>query len=174
MLLELRFSIWTLGLGSGTFIAALYGMNLKNFIEETDIGFWGISGISAVVSVVVLVYGLQRLRRVQRVSMWGHGDACLPRDWTGMLAIRDAGWQQARAELRTEEKRGLWGLGLGGFMTKPRPKNEQEKMREQRMLAQAKLREQKFQAQEKLREQRLHEVEMREQRLAELEKLQNK
>lgn len=171
MLLELRFSIWTLGLGSGTFLAALYGMNLKNFIEETDLGFWGVSGISAAVSVIVLIYGLQRLRRVQRVSMWGQGDACLPRDRTGMLAIRDAGWQQARAELRAEEeKRGLWGLGLG-FM-KRRPKNEQEKMREQSMLAQARLREQKMQAQEKLREQRLQEVErMRDQLLHEQEKL---
>ncbi|KAF2434793.1 Mg2+ transporter protein, partial [Tothia fuscella] len=71
MLLELRFSVCTLGLGAGTFLAALYGMNLKNFIEESDIGFWGVSGFSALVSVIVLMYGLRQLRRVQRVSMWG-------------------------------------------------------------------------------------------------------
>jgi hypothetical protein len=137
MLLELRFSIWTLGLGSGTFIAALYGMNLKNFIEETDIGFWGISAVSAAISVIVLVYGLQRLRRVQRVSMWGHGDACLPRDRTGVPAIRDAGWQQARAQLRAEEeKRGLWGLGLGFSRRKQsleKAKMLEERLREERM-----------------------------------------
>lgn len=39
MLLDLKFSIGTLGIGAGTFIAALYGMNLKSFIEESDFGF---------------------------------------------------------------------------------------------------------------------------------------
>src|ERR1700760_1338942 len=114
MLLELRFSVWTLGLGSGTFLAALYGMNLKNFMEESDLGFWGVSGLSAAVSVLVLGYGLQRLRSVQRVSMWGHGPAWVPPDRTGLMALRDARWQEARAELRAaEEGGGLWGLALG-------------------------------------------------------------
>ena len=72
MLLELKFSIGTLGLGAGTFFAALYGMNLKNFIEESDIGFWGVSGGCFVFSCVVCWYGLTKLRRVQRISMWGH------------------------------------------------------------------------------------------------------
>jgi hypothetical protein len=53
-------------------------MNLKNFIEESDAGFWGISAICSVFSVVVLVYGLNRLRRVQRVSMWGNDCGPLP------------------------------------------------------------------------------------------------
>ncbi|KAE9984162.1 hypothetical protein EG328_009041 [Venturia inaequalis] len=75
MLLELRFSICTLGLGAGTFLAALYGMNLKNFMEESDFGFWGISIFSTLIGGVVLIYGLKVLRRVQRVSMWGHQEA---------------------------------------------------------------------------------------------------
>jgi hypothetical protein len=74
MLLELRFSICTLGLGAGTFLAALYGMNLKNFMEESDFGFWGISIFSTLIGGVVLIYGLKVLRRVQRVSMWGHSE----------------------------------------------------------------------------------------------------
>ena len=73
MLLDLKFSIGTVGLGCGTFFAALYGMNLKNFIEESDIGFWGISGMSFVVSVMVCIYGLRKLHKVQRISMWGEG-----------------------------------------------------------------------------------------------------
>ena len=73
MLLDLKFSIGTVGLGCGTFFAALYGMNLKNFIEESDIGFWGVSGISFAVSLMVCVYGLRKLHRVQKVSMWGEG-----------------------------------------------------------------------------------------------------
>lgn len=39
MLLDLKFQIGTLGLGAGAFISALYGMNLQNFIEETN---WGL------------------------------------------------------------------------------------------------------------------------------------
>jgi hypothetical protein len=38
MLLDLKFSIGTLGIGSGAFVAALYGMNLKNFIEDSELG----------------------------------------------------------------------------------------------------------------------------------------
>ena len=71
MLLDLKFSIGTLGLGGGTFVAALYGMNLKNFIEESDMGFWGVSAWCTAVSAVMCVYGLKKLRRVQRISMWG-------------------------------------------------------------------------------------------------------
>ncbi|KAL8626486.1 hypothetical protein Q9189_007813, partial [Teloschistes chrysophthalmus] len=74
MLLDLKFSIGTLGIGSGAFVASLYGMNLKNFIEESDLGFLGVSAWSFVFAAVVCGYGLGKLRKVQRVSMWGeHG-----------------------------------------------------------------------------------------------------
>jgi magnesium transporter len=73
MLLDLKFSIGTLGIGSGAFIAALYGMNLKNFLEESELGFAELSGMSFVAAAVVCAYGLHKLRRVQRVSMWGEG-----------------------------------------------------------------------------------------------------
>lgn len=73
MLLDLKFSIGTLGIGSGAFIAALYGMNLKNFIEESNVGFWGVTGWSMVFAGMVCAYGLTKLRKVQRVSMWGEG-----------------------------------------------------------------------------------------------------
>jgi magnesium transporter len=73
MLLDLKFSIGTLGIGSGAFIAALYGMNLKNFIEESDIGFWGVTTWSVVFSAIICSYGLAKLRKVQRVSMFGEG-----------------------------------------------------------------------------------------------------
>ncbi len=71
MLLDLKFSIGTLGIGSGAFIAALYGMNLKNFMEESTLGFWGVSAWSFVFALMVCGYGLTKLRKVQRVSMWG-------------------------------------------------------------------------------------------------------
>lgn len=71
MLLDLKFSIGTLGIGSGAFVAALYGMNLKNFIEESNLGFIAVSGWSFVFAGIVCGYGLTKLRKVQRVSMWG-------------------------------------------------------------------------------------------------------
>ena len=75
----------------GTFVAALYGMNLKNFIEESDFGFWGVSAWCTVFGSIVAVYGLQKLRKVQRVSMYGHGP--------GSIVSKSAGG---------------WGLGAWG------------------------------------------------------------
>ncbi|KAI5851309.1 hypothetical protein DFP73DRAFT_149451 [Morchella snyderi] len=75
MLLDLKFSIGTLGIGSGTFIAGLYGMNLKNFMEESDFAFWGVSGWAFVFSAIICAYGLHKLRRTQRLTMWGESGA---------------------------------------------------------------------------------------------------
>lgn len=71
MLLDLKFSIGTLGISAGMFIAALYGMNLKNFIEEDHFGFVGVSGLCAFVTIGCFVWAFKRLRKVQRVRMWG-------------------------------------------------------------------------------------------------------
>lgn len=71
MLLDLKFSIGTLGLATGTLFSALYGMNLKNFIEESDFGFGGVSVACFALTAVVCVYGLAKLRKLQRVRMWG-------------------------------------------------------------------------------------------------------
>jgi magnesium transporter len=123
MLLELRFSVWTLGLTSGTFIAALYGMNLKNWIEEHDIGFGGVSAVCFAVSAVVLVYGLNRLRSVQRVSMWGRTSA---RSSLGRSQLHD---------MFGEEHRGLpLGYGLKGHLqgVKEMRMGQEKMLREQR------------------------------------------
>ena len=82
MLLDLKFSIGTLGIGTAAFAASLYGMNLKNFIEESDLGFLGVTATSTVLAAVVWAYGLKRLRRVQRVSMWGEQGSRSRGPWT--------------------------------------------------------------------------------------------
>ncbi len=71
MLLDLKFSIGTLGLAMGTFMAGLYGMNLENFIEETNWGFGAVTSGSLAFSLIVCWYGLVKLRKVQRVKMHG-------------------------------------------------------------------------------------------------------
>ncbi|PYH97658.1 cora-domain-containing protein [Aspergillus ellipticus CBS 707.79] len=75
MLLDLKFSIGTLGLATGTLFSALYGMNLKNFIEESDLGFGAVSVTCFAITVVVCAYGLAKLRKLQRVRMWGESGA---------------------------------------------------------------------------------------------------
>jgi magnesium transporter len=69
MLLDLKFSVGTIGLAMGTFLAGLYGMNLENFIEETNWGFGAVTAVSSVASILVCWYGLVKLRKVQRVKM---------------------------------------------------------------------------------------------------------
>ncbi|KAF9698523.1 hypothetical protein EKO04_003501 [Ascochyta lentis] len=92
MLLDLKFSILTLAITAGTFVAALYGMNLKNFIEESDFGFYGVSGWCTIFGTLVAIYGLQKLRRVQRVSMYAHGPGSIV----------------------SSSPKGIWGLGAWG------------------------------------------------------------
>ncbi|KAJ4263966.1 magnesium ion transporter [Fusarium torreyae] len=79
MLLDLKFSVGTLGLAMGTFLAGLYGMNLENFIEETNWGFAGVTGVSVVFSLIVCWYGLTKLRRVQRIRMMDDERPRIPR-----------------------------------------------------------------------------------------------
>lgn len=71
MLLDLKFSIGTIGIGSGAFIAGLFGMNLKTTMEESEVAFLGVTGFSSLVAMVICLWGLQKLRKIQRVSMWG-------------------------------------------------------------------------------------------------------
>jgi magnesium transporter len=113
MLLDLKFSIGTLGIGSGAFIAALYGMNLKNFIEESDLGFWGVSGWCAVFSVTVCMYGLTKLRKVQRVSMWGESGRRGP-NWRSVESAMKHELDIGRHE-RIERQRRLKGERLNAL-----------------------------------------------------------
>lgn len=71
MLLDLQFSIGTLTIGTGALVASLFGMNLKNYMEASDVAFLGVTFGTAVLAAVVWTYCLKKLRRVQRVSMWG-------------------------------------------------------------------------------------------------------
>ncbi|PQE24417.1 inner membrane magnesium transporter mrs2 protein [Rutstroemia sp. NJR-2017a BBW] len=101
MLLELKISIGTLGMGSGAFIAALYGMNLKNHIEESDVGFWGVTAWSVVFAAIVWFYGVSKLRKVQRVSMWSESGRRTGRNWS----LADEGGRIERGR-RLKEERG--------------------------------------------------------------------
>ncbi|KAL4805849.1 hypothetical protein BDV18DRAFT_13941 [Aspergillus unguis] len=112
MLLDLKFSIGTLGLATGTLFSALYGMNLKNFIEESDLGFGAVSVTCFAISALVCVYGLAKLRKLQRVRMWGEagvgGSPMLP-NYPRNSAISGG----HRANWRADSIEPVWG-GLPG------------------------------------------------------------
>lgn len=121
MLLEIKFSIGTLGLAGGTLLAGLYGMNLNNFIEETNWGFSAVSTSSFVFSALIAVYGMHKLRKVQKLRMFGRLD-----DFGASREIGGRGnWRsevtnmenQAYAQrLRLLQERGLWqqhGANMG-------------------------------------------------------------
>ncbi|KAF3203910.1 magnesium ion transporter [Orbilia oligospora] len=103
MLLDLKFSIGTLSTGCGAALAALYGMNLKNFIEESDLAFFGVSGLVVVLSAVIFGYGLHRLRRTQRLTMWGEGNVGVApgRKWRSV--------SESRGTSATDDRSGRYG-----------------------------------------------------------------
>jgi magnesium transporter len=71
MLLGLRFSIGLLTMGGAIFIASAYGMNLENFIEETDYGFPLVVVMTIVPVVVISLYSLKHLNKLQKITMMG-------------------------------------------------------------------------------------------------------
>lgn len=107
MLLDLKFSIGTLGLATGTLFSALYGMNLKNFIEESDLGFGAVSVTCFAITAVVCVYGLAKLRKLQRVRMWGEagvgGAPIVP------LPTRSGALAGHRSNWRADAIEPVWG-----------------------------------------------------------------
>ncbi|KAL4963885.1 CorA family magnesium transporter [Aspergillus stella-maris] len=112
MLLDLKFSIGTLGLATGTLFSALYGMNLKNFIEESDLGFGAVSVTCFAISALVCVYGLAKLRKLQRVRMWGESGV----GGTPIIPIHShahsrhgAALQGHRANWRADSIEPVWG-----------------------------------------------------------------
>lgn len=125
MLLDLKFSIGTLGIGSGAFVAALYGMNLKNFMEESDLGFLGVTAWSFIFAAMVCIYGLKKLRKVQRVSMWGEQGGKGRGPWrevtpTPALPGESRGERLRRQkEMRQEDFENGGGFGMEGVETLP-------------------------------------------------------
>lgn len=69
MLLELKATIYTLGFTVATLIPAFYGMNLKNFIEESNLGFGSVVCVSVIMGLMVTGANFRVLRSVTRLTM---------------------------------------------------------------------------------------------------------
>ena len=117
MLLDLKFSIGTLGIGTGTLLSAFFGMNLKNFIEESDFGFGGVTASCFALSIIVCMYGLTKLRKVQRVSMWGErGLANNRRNWRDVENSNLGGYPREGSPERKRMLKDVKGaLAMGNF-----------------------------------------------------------
>jgi magnesium transporter len=98
MLLDLRFSIATVGIGGGTLVAGLYGMNLENFIEETNWGFGAVTATCFALTGLISWFGVRRLRKIQKVRMWGEGIDGLGREG-GRIGLANRGnWMNEAME----------------------------------------------------------------------------
>lgn len=115
MLLEIKFSVGTLGLAGGTLVAGLYGMNLKNFIEESDLAFGGVSAICFGLSAIICMYGMRKLRKVQKVRMWGEGVDIFGRQ---PRASGRGNWRNEAVESQAQRRTGLRKPGAN-FSTHP-------------------------------------------------------
>lgn len=79
MLYDLKITIYTLGFTVATTLPAFYGMNLKNFIEDSNVGFGLIVGASILSAVGITVINFKKLRSVQRLTMMLGNDRSVDR-----------------------------------------------------------------------------------------------
>lgn len=69
MLFELKVTIYTLGFTVATLTPAFYGMNLKNFIEESHYGFGAVVIFSIVQGFYFTVRNFKKLHKIQKLTM---------------------------------------------------------------------------------------------------------
>ena len=69
MVFELRVAIFTLGITIATLLPAFYGMNLKNYIENSNIAFGSVVALSAIAGGSMCIVYLRRLHAVKRMTM---------------------------------------------------------------------------------------------------------
>ena len=69
MLLELKITVYTLGFTVATLLPAFYGMNLKNFIEDSYWGFGFVVVFSAIAAFMVTGANFRAMRSVTKLTM---------------------------------------------------------------------------------------------------------
>ncbi|WBW71587.1 mitochondrial inner membrane magnesium ion transmembrane transporter Mrs2 [Schizosaccharomyces osmophilus] len=69
MLLGLKLSAVTLGLGFGAIIAGIYGMNLPNGFEESSTAFYSTVGLIFSMAAIFSAVGILKIRSLKRIQM---------------------------------------------------------------------------------------------------------
>jgi len=65
--LDLKISIVTMGLGAGTLLAGLFGMNLISHLEGDSYAFFIMSGLSVAFAGIFSLYAIRRLHQIRKV-----------------------------------------------------------------------------------------------------------
>lgn len=71
MLFELKVTVYTLGFTVATLVPAFYGMNLKNYIEESSWGFGMVVVFSIIQGLAITWLNFKKLHKVQKLTMMG-------------------------------------------------------------------------------------------------------
>jgi len=66
--LDLKISIITMGLGVGTLLAGLFGMNLTSHLEEHSYAFFVMSGLSVAFAGIFSMYAIRRLHQIRKTG----------------------------------------------------------------------------------------------------------
>ncbi|KAI5963448.1 MRS2 [Candida pseudojiufengensis] len=74
MLFELKVTVYTLGITVATLLPAFYGMNLKNYIEDSNLGFGAIVVFSVIQGLLITWFNFKKLHKVQKLTMMGTND----------------------------------------------------------------------------------------------------
>lgn len=69
MVFELRIAIMTLAFTVATIVPAFYGMNLKNYIEESDVAFVAVVVSSMISGAIVSLWWFRKLHNVKRMTI---------------------------------------------------------------------------------------------------------
>lgn len=77
MLFELKVTIYTLGFTVATLIPAFYGMNLKNYIEDSFYGFGAVIALSIIQGLLITLWNFKKLHKVQTLTMMANPAATL-------------------------------------------------------------------------------------------------
>ncbi|KAI0747149.1 cora-domain-containing protein [Daedaleopsis nitida] len=95
--LDLKVSIWTMGIGIGTLVAGVFGMNLKNHFEEHEFAFYAMTALSFAASMSAAWYGVRTLSKIRKVGLSNNNrNRADKRRWS-LFSLRarrryDGGW----------------------------------------------------------------------------------
>ncbi|RDX46181.1 Mg2+ transporter protein cora-like protein [Lentinus brumalis] len=67
--LDLKVSILTMGIGVGTLVAGVFGMNLRSHLEEHEFAFYAMTATAFAVSLGAAWIGVRRLSRIRKVGL---------------------------------------------------------------------------------------------------------
>lgn len=92
MLFELKVTVYTLGFTVATLLPAFYGMNLKNYIEELNLGFGAVVAFSLIQGAIITYLNFRKLDKVQKLTMMGSSSTpARPRLFNGGVDLRRLG-----------------------------------------------------------------------------------